>query len=209
MTESKKLLILGFGGHARSVADVALVCGYVELVFVDEKAQDGENFLGHPVLANINTFAGQDWVIFPAAGDNQKRELQCATAGELGFSIATLVSPRATIGCGACISEGCFVGHHAHVGPMARLGRSCIINTGAVVEHECRIGDFCHVSVNATIAGRSSMGNYSLLGAGATVIDQTEIGNGIIVGAGAVVIDSILSEGIYVGVPARQVVGKK
>ena len=205
MTESRKLLILGFGGHARSVADVALACGYDELVFVDEHARDGENFLGHPVTADIDPYVGQDWVLFPAAGDNRKREAQCFTAWELGFTIATLLSPKASIGAGASISAGCFVGHHAHVGPMARLGRACIINTGAIVEHECLVGDFCHVSVNAAIAGRSRLGDYSMLGAGATIIDQVLVGNDVLIGAGAVVCRSIEIPGTYVGVPAKPV----
>lgn len=208
MTDSKKLLILGFGGHARSVADVALACGYDELVFVDEHARDGENFLGHPVTAIIDPYVGQGWVIFPAAGDNRKREMQCVTAREFGLSIATLVSPKASIGAGACLSAGCFVGHHAHVGPMARVGCACIINTGAIVEHECQVGDFCHVSVNAAIAGRSGLGDYSMLGAGATIIDQVLVCNNVMIGVGAVVNRSIEIPGTYVGVPARRVKNK-
>ncbi|WP_434516862.1 acetyltransferase [Dechloromonas sp. ARDL1] len=203
MIERRKLLILGFGGHARSVADVALACGYVELVFVDEHARDGESFLGYSVTTDIVPYVGLDWVIFPAAGDNRKREIQCITACELGFPIATLISPKASIGAGASLADGCFVGHHAHVGPMAGVGRACIINTGAIVEHECQVGDFCHVSVNAAIAGRSRLGDYSMLGAGATIIDQVLVCNDVIVGAGAVVSRSIEIPGTYVGVPAR------
>lgn len=205
MTETKKLLILGFGGHARSVADVALSCGYEKLVFVDDHAQEGENFLGYPVVAKIDAYIGRDWVVFPAAGDNRKRERQCDSARDMGFPLATVVSPKASIGPGATISTACFVGHHAHVGPMARLGWACIINTGAVVEHECRVGDFCHVSVNATIAGRSSLGDHSMLGAGATIIDQVSVCGDVMVGAGAVVSQSIETPGTYVGVPAKRI----
>lgn len=205
MTETKKLLILGFGGHARSVADVALACGYDELLFVDDQARDGENFLGYPVVARMNAYIGRHWVVFPAAGDSRKRELQCVWARELGFPLATLVSPKASIGAGATISTACFVGHHAHIGPMARIGRACIINTGAVVEHECRIGDFCHVSVNASIAGRSSLGDHSMLGAGATIIDQVSVCDHVMVGAGAVVCQPIETPGTYVGVPAKRI----
>lgn len=208
MRKGKKLLILGFGGHARSVADVAMACGYDELVFVDDHARDGENFLGHSVIADIDGYVEGDWAIFPAAGDNRKREVQYAKALDLGFFIASLVSPKASVGAGAKILAGCFVGHHAHVGPMARLGRACIINTGALVEHECLIGDFCHVSVNAVMAGRSRLGDYSMLGAGATVIDQVYVCNDVVVGAGAVVSQSIENSGTYVGVPAKRIVGE-
>ena len=43
------LALLGFGGHARSVADVALTAGFDRLLFVDENVQRGESFLGFPV----------------------------------------------------------------------------------------------------------------------------------------------------------------
>lgn len=203
MNKGKKLVVLGFGGHARSVADVALACGYVELHFVDDNARNGESFLGYPVTVSVDACIGNNHEFFPAAGDNRKREAQFIQISKLGFPIATLISPNASIGVGSAILSGCFIGHHAHVGPMARIGRACIINTGAIVEHECQIGDFCHVSVNATMAGRSKLGDYSMLGAGATVIDQLQVCADVVVGAGAVVNKMICSPGVYVGVPAE------
>lgn len=202
---TKKLLILGFGGHARSVADVAIACGFTELAFIEESAREGENFLGHPVMTRLDPFVGSDWRIFPAAGDNRKRSEQYAHALELGFAVATLVSPRASRGVGATIAVGSFVGHFAHVGPMARVGQACIINTAALVEHECEIGDFCHVSIKAAVAGRTRIGRYSMLGAGATAIDRISLCGEVMVGAGSVVTRSIETPGTYVGVPARRI----
>lgn len=206
MTEHKKLLIVGFGGHARAVADIAIACGYVELAFVDEHARQGESFFGYPVLERTDDYIGENWAIFPAAGNNQKRQAQCATALARGFSVATLISPKASVGIGVAVSPGCFIGHHAHIGPMTQLGQACIINTGAIIEHECHIGNFCHVSVNATIAGRSSLGDHSMLGAGATVIDKIFICNDVTVGAGAVVTKPIKKPGTYIGTPAKQLI---
>lgn len=203
--QSERLLILGFGGHARSVADVAIACGFTELAFIEESAREGEDFLGHPVMAQLAPFVGRDWQVFPAAGDNQKRSEQYARALELGFAVATLVSPRASLGVGATIAAGSFVGHLAHVGPMARVGQACIINTAALVEHECEIGDFCHVSIKAAVAGRTRIGRYSMLGAGATAIDRISLCGEVMIGAGAVVTRSIETPGTYVGVPARRI----
>jgi UDP-3-O-[3-hydroxymyristoyl] glucosamine N-acyltransferase len=87
---------------------------------------------------------------------------------------------------------------------MAKIGIGCIINTGAIVEHECLVGDYTHISVNATLAGRSNTGKFCMLGAGATVIDGISICDGVTVGAGGVVARSLSVEGIYVGVPVRQ-----
>lgn len=203
MRTGQGLLILGFGGHARSVADVALAAGFSSLVFVDDNAREGENFLGHPVQRDFSGALPEGWQCLPASGDNNRRRQQIEAIREAGWPLATLISPTATLGAGASIGPGSFVAHHAHVGPMTRIGTGTIINTGAVVEHECTVGDYVHVSVNATLAGRSSLGDLVFLGAGATVIDGVAVGSGITIGAGGVVVESIEQPGTYVGVPVR------
>lgn len=203
MHPGRGLVILGFGGHARSVADVALAAGYQELLFIDEHARDGEHFLGHPARRESPHILPEGWACLPAAGDNRRRQAQIIAIRECGWPLASLIAPTATIGAGATLAAGCFVAHHAHVGPLARIGTGTILNTGAVVEHECVVGEFAHISVNASVAGRSRIGDRAFVGAGATVIDGIYVGDDIMIGAGSVVAASIDKSGIYVGVPAR------
>lgn len=197
--EARNILILGFGGHARAVADIALSCGFTSLLFYDPNARIGENFLGHEVVGNLPDDI--DWPCIPASGDADTRKGQVEEAMRRGWRVATLVSPHASMGPGSSIGAGTVVGHHAHVGPMARIGTGCIINTGAIVEHESVVGDFTHISVNSTVAGRSTIGQRVFLGAGATVIDQISVCDGVVIGAGGVVASSISESGTYVGVP--------
>ncbi|MEF9962878.1 MAG: acetyltransferase [Comamonas sp.] len=201
----RKLLVYGFGGHARSVADVALCCGYTHLVFVDAQARPHEAFIGHPVVPTFEHLQGGWSEAIAASGDGSKRQSQLDELTQLGFQVVSVLSPRSTIACNAEVAMGSFVGHHAHIGPSARVGRGVIINTAAVVEHDTYVGDYAHVSVNATLAGSSGMGNFSMLGAGATVIDGITIGDHITVGAGSVVIQSIVTPGVYAGVPCQSI----
>lgn len=205
MSEAKNLLILGFGGHARSVADVALTLGFQQLMFIDENAVNNEQFLGFPVQRNCDPVLPADWLCMPASGDNRCRDLQTHAALIAGWALAILIAPSATVGVGAKVSPGCFVGHHAHIGAMAQIGMGCVINTGAVVEHECVVGDYVHISVNATVAGRAHIGNFVWIGAGATVIDKVGIAAESTIGAGGVVISSLTRSGTYVGVPVRRI----
>lgn len=198
------LLIFGFGGHARSVADVAVAAGVTALRFVDSAVRDGEVFLGFPAVSAWEESVPAGWQVFPACGDNRQRQRQCARFMEAGWPLATLIAPSATAGIGCVIGPGCFIGHHAHIGPAARIGQGCIINTGAIVDHESSVGDFSHVSVNATIAGRSHVGRFAMIGAGATVVDYMEIGDEVTVGAGGLVRHAIVEPGVYVGVPVRK-----
>jgi len=205
MNTPRGLLIFGFGGHARSVADVALVSGISDFCFVDTNAQNGESFLGHPVIKRWESDLPEGWFAFIAAGDNLRRQQQYELIKACGWPIATLIAPSATIGVNSKIEEGCLIAHQAHVGPMATVGVGSIINTGSIVDHESSIGDFTHVSVNATIAGRSRIGSFVIVGAGATVIDGVEVSDHVAIGAGAVVNRSLEQQGIYVGVPARRI----
>src|SRR5579871_757263 len=202
MNAPRKLVLLGFGGHARSVADVALTAGYTQLWFVDDNAAEGERFLEFPVQKFMPPDAA-GWVYVPCAGDNRRREAQIQELISANLSITTIISPSATIGPGSAIGPGCFIGHHAHVGPLAKLGRGCIINTGGIVEHDCTVGDCVHVSVNSISAGRSTLGDRVFLGAGAVVIDGVSVTGDVTIGAGGVVAESIELPGTYAGVPAR------
>jgi sugar O-acyltransferase (sialic acid O-acetyltransferase NeuD family) len=199
------LLILGFGGHARSVADVALSIGIKSLCFIDENAREGEEFFSFPVKKTLDFELGADWAAFPASGDNCKRTGQLQWLQSRLTPIATLISSRASLGVGSVINIGSFVGHQAHIGPMAKIGTGCIINTGAIVEHECIIEEFCHISVGSTVAGRSTVGARGFIGAGATVIDGVHIVDDVTVGAGGCVTRHITEGGVYVGVPVRRV----
>jgi UDP-N-acetylbacillosamine N-acetyltransferase len=198
------LLILGFGGHARSVADVALASGVRSLIFVDENAHDGESFLGFPVQREFRGALPDGWQCMPASGDNALRASQIEAAYVANWRIATLIAPSATVGIGAIVNEGSFIAQHVHIGPMAKIGVGCIINTGAVIDHESVVGDYTHVSVNSTVAGRCQIGSFVFLGSGSTVIDRIKIADYVTLGAGGVAVKSIDRAGTYVGVPAKR-----
>jgi UDP-N-acetylbacillosamine N-acetyltransferase len=201
---AKGILILGFGGHARSVADVAIDAGYAEVVFIDKAVRPGERLGSFPVVAALPRNVDENWITFPAAGDNALRREQLEVIWSRGLACASIISRRAYLGYEAEVQTGTFIAHHAHVGPSASIGRGAIINIAAVIDHESRIGDFTHISVNTTVAGRCSIGNLVFIGAGATVIDRIRIVDRVIVGAGATVVNDITEPGTYVGSPARR-----
>jgi sugar O-acyltransferase (sialic acid O-acetyltransferase NeuD family) len=201
---ARGLLILGFGGHARSVGDVALDLGIEALAFVATDARSGEEFAGFPVRSTIPEVLEDGWTVFPAAGSNTERQTQVEEISTLALPLDQLVSKRAYVGAGAIVLPGTFIAHHSHVGPMASIGRGVIINTAAVVDHESVVGDFSHIAINATVAGRCRIGRRVFVGAGATVIDRVSIVDDVVIGAGAAVIDNIAEPGVYVGCPARR-----
>lgn len=197
----KKLIILGCGGHARSLADVAIANGISQLVFVDDNARENEKQFGFPVLRYLPAEEDADYIV--AIGDNQSREkVFTALANK---NITTLIANDAYIGVNAHIGQGVLVAHGAHIGPNATIGANTIINTHCVIEHDCIIGKHSHISVNAVVAGKSQVDDFVMIGTGATVIDNIKICSHVRVGAGAIVVRDIQEPGIYVGIPARKI----
>lgn len=194
------LIIYGCGGHARSVAEVALHNGKERLVFVDSEAKTAETIFGFPVVAS---FRDDNASIIVAIGDNHRREAVFARVSPQRCE--SIVAGDAYLAREVTLGYGGFVGHGAYVGPGAAIGVNSILNTRCVIEHETRVGAHCHIAVNATVAGRCKIGDFVTLGAGATVIDNISICSNVYVGAGATVVKNIDSPGLYVGVPARKI----
>jgi UDP-N-acetylbacillosamine N-acetyltransferase len=202
----KKVIIFGFGGHARSVADIALANGYTDIIFYEQNAQPDEKFLGFDVVNRLpDDLDVNKWHAFPASGDACSRAKQIKIIDESGFSSTTLIAPTATIGVGAVIGRATLIGQHAHIGPKAIVGVGCIINTSAVLEHESKVGNYTHISVGANVAGRCDIGSYCFICVGSTVIDKVKVADNVVLGAGACAIRDLSVSGVYVGVPARLV----
>lgn len=204
----QKLIIIGCGGHARSVADTVLMNDSgVEITFYDVNARENEKIFadGYNVypLNEKTKFINEN--IFIAIGDNSERKIYVERYLKgTNTQAISIISSNSYVSKFADIETGCFIGEKAHIGPEASVGSYSIINTNAVIEHEVKIGSFCHISVNSTVCGRCSIGDKVFIGAGAVVKDYISICNDVIVGAGAVVCKNIDEPGIYVGCPASK-----
>jgi UDP-N-acetylbacillosamine N-acetyltransferase len=205
---SRRLWVLGAGGHGKVVADVARSAGFALAGFIDDApSKDGAVIWGLPVVA-WERFVAQrsrwaDAVFALGVGENATRERCKTRLGDAGLPVVTVahassvIAPTATIGIGTVVMAG------AVVNPDAAVGEGCIINTGAVVEHDCRLASFVHLSPNAALGGCVTIGARSHLGLGAVALPGTTIGADVRVGAGAVVHRPVPDGLTVAGVPAR------
>lgn len=201
MNRSGRIVLVGCGGHARSIADTLLHNDPgVDLVFWDSNAQPNEMILGFPVLETVDQRQSDRCVI--GLGDNGDRRQRFLSLDR--EALLTVISNLSHMGTNAVLGCGCFVSHMVSVGPEVRVGDNSIINTGAVVEHEVTVGSHCHIAPNTTICGRSVIGDNVLVGAGATVLGGVHVCDDVVIGAGATVCANVASSGTYVGCPARR-----
>lgn len=196
----KELIILGCGGHAKSIASVAIRSDIRLQCFYDDSARDNEVILGIPVLKPIVGFSGN---VIVGVGDNLKRSNCFNSYHDVAW--VNVISKFADISTNLKIGVGNFISSMCYIGPDVTIADNCIINTGAIIEHDVKIGSHSHISIGAKIAGKVTIGDYCFLGAGSVVIDGISIVDNVIVGAGSVVVENILESGTYVGVPARKI----
>jgi len=200
------LLLFGAGGHARVVADAALLRegrGQIYGSDRDPLRCRGELVPGVGLLPVGDAMLRDFSAVHIAIGRNAAREKEAGAWGP--ERLATVMHPAAVVSPLAAVGRGCFVAAGAIVGPGASMGMGVIVNHGAVVDHDVQLGAFCHVAPNATLGGAVCVGRRVLVGAGAVVLPGIVIADDVVVGAGAVVRAPLLSAGTYVGVPARKI----
>lgn len=187
----EEIILVGFGGHAKSVADCIerqgkyRIIGYTDI----EDHNSRYTYLGTDEVLEEYYLKGvrNAAISIGYLGMGRIREKLYFGLKKIGFNLPVIIDPSAIVASTARIEEGAFVGKGAIVNAESRIGKAAIINTKALVEHECEVGDFAHVAVAAVLCGQVRVGNFAFIGANTTVIQCKEIQEGKIVPAGIVV----------------------
>lgn len=207
------LFILGTGGQARDVAEVAHVAGFRPVFVTLEPAViagwtfDDEVMLEDEALART----GEAFAI--GIGDNRIRaNLAARLRGTLRFP--TLIHPDTSFGRGqrerAAAAQGSVFLAGVRVTANVAIGDFCSVNVNATLSHDVELGDFSSVSPGANIAGNVQIGEGALIGSGVAInqgddVRKLKIGAWTVVGSGAVVTRDCAANSVYAGVPARKI----
>lgn len=201
-----KLLIIGAGGHAKVVIDVARAAGFEPIAALDPVAVgqicNGVEVLGSDTMAP-EIFASGTSMAAIAIGENR---LRCRIAEHLqtiGFTFPRLVHPTAVVSGSAKIGVGTIVMSNAVVNADASIGDFVIVNSSAIVEHDCVLGRGAHVAPGTCLGGGVRVGCGALIGIGSVARPRSIIGDFAVVGAGSTIISDIPADCIAMGSPAR------
>jgi UDP-perosamine 4-acetyltransferase len=202
----RKLLIIGAGGHASVVIDVARAAGFDPVIALDPHSRDAEcngvKVAGGDDLASRFLAEGIRQAVV-ALGDNKLRARLGDTLADLGFTLPTIKHPTAVISPSARLGEGTVVMPLAVINARAEVGRMVIVNTSAVIEHDCTVSDGAHVAPGSVLGGNVKIGNCVLIGIGTIIRPGASVADFATVGAGATVISDIGSNEVAVGSPAK------
>lgn len=207
---ANKLLLLGGGGHCRSVIDCVLSLGkYDEIGIVDNKDCSHQGVTRVGTDDDLEELFQSGWseafITVGSIGDTSIRKRLFALIKRIGFEVPIIIDPTAIVAQDIIVNEGVFVGKNAVVNTGVVIENCGIVNTGSIVEHDCMIGAFSHISPGAILCGEVSVGADSHIGAGAVVKQSLSVGNNVLIGAGSVVLNDLPEGVVAYGNPCKVV----
>ena len=182
---SEKIVLVGAGGHAKSLIDVIELENKFEIFGLVDNAKNGE-VLGYKVLGTdeilkeIKSECANAIVAVGQIKSAQTRILLFNKLKALGFDLPVIISPLAYVSKHTSIGAGTAVMHYAFINAGAKVGENCIINTKALIEHDAVVGDNCHISTASVINGDVRVGDQVFFGSNATakngvIIEQNSV----------------------------------
>ena len=204
---NKPLVLVGGGGHCKSVIEAAESAGYNILGVLDMPEEVGKGILSTKVIGtddDIPTYVNKaEFVITVGFIKNPSTRINLYNRiKDAGGKLATIVASTAYVSKYAEIGEGTVVLHQAFVNAGAKVGKNVILNTATNIEHDAIIGDYCHISTGTMVNGECKVGERCFIGSQSVLANCISVGDDIIVGAGSFVRKSISEKGIYSGNPA-------
>jgi sugar O-acyltransferase (sialic acid O-acetyltransferase NeuD family) len=188
------IILIGGGGHCKSVIDVIEQEGQFDIAgIVDKPELLGSNILEYSVVGNdsdLGDLAKKYQYALVTVGQIKSPSLRIKLfnlAREAGFTLPSIISPNAYVSQHASIGSGTVVMHQALINANTTIGDNCIVNSKALVEHDCRISEHCHISTNATINGGVVVESKCFIGSGTITKELITIKKGSFIKAGSLV----------------------
>lgn len=193
-------------GAYHEMIEVCEEAGFEILGIIDNK-ETGE-YYGVPVIGTDddakelkNKYPNIPVVISPFMPKVRKKLYDIYSS--LGYTFATVISPKATVSRFATVGEGTVILNGVNVAANTHIGRFVKLNTMCNIMHDNVIGDFVTVSPNALTLGYVTIEEGAFLGGNCTILPYKKVGAGATVGAAAVVTKDVAAGQVVKGNPAK------
>ena len=167
----EKIILIGGGGHCKSVIDVIeQQNSFVIAGIVDKKELVGTKVLGYEIigcdddLEELFQKYKNALVTVGQIKSNEARVKLFTKLKAIGYTLPAIISPLAYVSQHATVDEGSVVMHHAFINASANVGKNCIINTKALMEHDVVVENHCHISTGAILNGSVLVKENSFVG---------------------------------------------
>lgn len=206
----KDLILIGGGGHCRSVIDVIESTGdYKILGILDFQENVGKHILGYKIIGtddDIPQLAEKHCNFVISVGQIKSstvRQNIYKKVKNINGNLPVIIAKSATVSKHSIIEEGSIIHHNVFVNANVMIRKMGIVNTSTVIEHGSVIEDFCHISTNVTINGNCKVGSSTFIGSGTVLNNCISIGNCVVVASGSLVRKNISNNSLAVGNPMK------
>lgn len=202
----RKVILIGYSGHAFVVAETALENGIKIIGYSDKERSDFDPYnLSYLGFEKNDDFVGwhREVSFILGIGDNRLRQNIAILIESKGKTVETIIHETAHISKNVVLGSGSFINKNVVVNSLAVIGKNVILNTCCVIEHECVLADAVHIAPGAVLAGNVKVGERSFVGANAVIKQGVVLGKDVVIGAGTVVITNIPDGKRVVGNPGR------
>ena len=206
-----KILIFGAGGHAKSVASVAVSAGFLVEGFVDPYFKNSY-FNEKPVRKSLLDFHNrEECYLALGVGDNSTRKKIVKELAIDNFSerFPSLIHHSCVISEEAKVGQGTVAMPNSVLGPGGKIGNFCILNTSCSVDHDSEIADYASIGPGATLGGAVKVDEGTAISIGATIKHGINIGKYSLIGASSYIHSDVEDYAVYYGVPAKFVANRK
>lgn len=209
--DMRNLVIIGAGGFAREVFDMANYCYGTDTDFnIKGFLSDGPSdieLMGYPAV--LDTVSGYEIqkndVFFCGIGSVQDRkkcvEIILSKGGEFINLIHpnVVISPSAKIGIGVAIKAYCVIASDVVIEDFS------FIQSSVIMGHDVKIGKYCQINSFSFFAGCSKLEDLVFVGAHSKFIQGTEAEELSVIGIGSLVLRKVKTRTTVFGTPAKKV----
>lgn len=204
------LVIIGAGGLAREVYDLAMVCygndpnfkvkGFLSLTKSNLEA------LGYPsVLSSSTDYVIEEGdVFFCAIGNVMRRKKAIANILEKGGQFINLIHPTAIISPSVKLGQGIGIKSYCVLSSDVSIGDFSYLQSSVIMGHDVNIGSYCQINSFVFFAGYVNVGQCVTVNAGAKLIQNVKVGDEAVIGMGSVVLTKVKKGTTVFGSPAKR-----
>jgi sugar O-acyltransferase (sialic acid O-acetyltransferase NeuD family) len=204
------LIIIGAGGLAREIYDLAKVCfsnvpnfkikGFLSLEHTNIEE------LGYPKIISNSTdyIIEEDDVFFCAIGGVLRRKQVVDKILKKGGIFINLIHPSAIISPSVKLGIGIAIKPYCVVSSDVTIGDFTFLQSSVIMGHDVKIGKYCQVNSFSFFAGYAEISDCVTVNAGAKLIQNVKVEEEAVIGMGSVVLTKVKKGTTVFGLPAKR-----